>query len=96
MAQAYEQTQQIDAPEHSPTVWRLGQLAEAMQERFNQPSLEFLENPVETGGWIMDTLVKQDSRFKEAAAERQQHFARLGRLARAKRVPFGIVLTSPL
>lgn len=35
MAQAYEQMQQIDAPEHSQSARRLGPLAEAMQERFN-------------------------------------------------------------
>lgn len=74
MTQAYEQTQQIDAPEHSRAARRLGQLAEAMRERFNLPALQFLDNPVEAGGQIMNTLMEQDSRFKEAAAERQQQF----------------------
>ncbi|WP_244270873.1 hypothetical protein [Thioalkalivibrio sp. ALJ1] len=76
MAQAYQQTQQIDAPAQSQSAWRRGQLAEAMLERFSQPWLEFLENPVETGG--------------------REHFIRLGRLARAKRVRFGTVITFPI
>lgn len=81
MTRAYEQTQQIDAPEHSAEARRLGQLVESMQERFNQPALQFLDNPMETGGRIMSTLVEQDSRFKDATSERQEQLREnLGRL----------------
>ncbi|WP_028484477.1 DUF5610 domain-containing protein [Thioalkalivibrio sp. ALE17] len=74
MTQAYEQTQQLDAPEHSRAAQRLEQLVEALQERFSQPALQFLDNPVDTGGQILNTLVEQDARFREAEAERQQQF----------------------
>ncbi|MCG5493878.1 DUF5610 domain-containing protein [Ectothiorhodospira variabilis] len=74
MAQSYEQTRQMESPEQSMPGRRIGQLMEAMQERFNQPSLQFLANPMDDGGLIMKTLVEQDTRFKEAATEQQERF----------------------
>jgi len=74
MARAYEQTQRIESPASSAPARRLAQLVETMTERFNQPSLQFLADPVGVGGRIMEGLVEQDRRFTSAAPSQQEQF----------------------
>ncbi|WP_018872486.1 DUF5610 domain-containing protein [Thioalkalivibrio sp. ALJ16] len=74
MAQAYEQTQKIDAPEQSAPVRRLGQLIEALRESLKTPELPFAGDALTGAGPILQTLVEQDTRFKTAAAAQQEAF----------------------
>ncbi len=72
LAQSYQQTQQLDHPEHSKPGRRLGQLLQDMNQRFNESVLEFLDQYRNTAEQIMQTLVEQDSRFKDAGQPQQQ------------------------
>lgn len=72
-AQAYRQTQQIEAPaEEQRPGMRLGQLMNEMRESFNQSILSFLENPQEVGTNMMRGLVEQDTRMRDAPPESRQ------------------------
>ena len=72
LAQSYQQTQQLDSPEHSKPGRRLGQFLQDVNQRFNESVLEFLDQYRNTAEQIMSTLVEQDSRFKDASKPQQQ------------------------
>ncbi|WP_026340653.1 DUF5610 domain-containing protein [Thioalkalivibrio sp. ALJT] len=89
MAQAYEQTRQIDAPEQSAQGQRLGQLIEALRESLKAPGLPFADEAnqaITAAGPILQTLMEQDTRFKTAATDQQENFRKnLDRLLDAVR-----------
>lgn len=80
MAQAYQQTQQLDDAGSKPGR-RLGQLMQGLSEQVNAQRLAFLEQPKAFGKQLMEALVEQDVRFKEALESQQNRYTEnLGRL----------------
>lgn len=80
-AQRYQQTQQVDTPEQSRPGLRLGHLMRDFADSFQKPALDFLEQVDSMASQIMQGLVEQDSRFKDATSEQQdRHRDHLNRL----------------
>ncbi|MBK1647557.1 hypothetical protein CKO36_02835 [Rhabdochromatium marinum] len=72
-AQAYKETQQIEAPpEEQRPGMRLGQLINSMRDLFNRSTLGFLENPADTSAGFMRGLFEQDTRMKEASPDNRE------------------------
>lgn len=70
-AQQYRATQQLANPEQAQSGVRLGHLAQDLSDSYQRPELAFLEQAREAVSQIMQGLVEQDSRFKDAATEQQ-------------------------
>lgn len=69
--QQYQKTQQLENPEQANAGRRLGHLANDLRESFQKPALEFLEQAREVASQLMQGLMEQDSRFKDASSEQQ-------------------------
>ncbi|NEX22073.1 hypothetical protein G3480_17460 [Thiorhodococcus mannitoliphagus] len=70
-AQAYQETQQIDNPEHTRHGRRLGHLMRDFSDSFQKPGLDFLSQVDKIASRIMEGLVEQDTRFKDVDADQQ-------------------------
>ncbi len=75
-AQRYQQTQQVDSPEQSRPGLRLGHLMHDFGDSFQKPALDFLDQVDSMASGIMQGLVEQDSRFKDATSEQQDSYRR--------------------
>lgn len=82
VAAQYQQTQQLtDADAEERPGRRLGQLMQQLKEQINSPLLAFVEQQVGFGKSLMQSLVEQDARFKQADASQQEKYQdNLGRL----------------
>ncbi|KDE39161.1 hypothetical protein ADINL_2290 [Nitrincola lacisaponensis] len=82
VAAQYQQTQQLtDADAEERPGRRLGQLMQQLKEQINSPLLAFVEQQVGFGKSLMQSLVEQDVRFKQADAPQQAKYQdNLGRL----------------
>ncbi|MFN3880812.1 MAG: DUF5610 domain-containing protein [Nitrincola lacisaponensis] len=82
VAAQYQQTQQLtDADAEERPGRRLGQLMQQLKEQINSPLLAFVEQQVGFGKSLMQSLVEQDARFKQADASQQAKYQdNLGRL----------------
>lgn len=69
--QQYRNTQQMEKPEQANAGRRLGHLANDLRDSFQKPALEFLEQARDIATQLMQGLMEQDSRFKDAAPEQQ-------------------------
>ncbi|KGK41892.1 hypothetical protein LH51_11320 [Nitrincola sp. A-D6] len=75
MASQYQQTQQLsDAEEQSRPERRLGQLMQQLKEQINNPMLEFMQQQQDFAKSLMQSLVEQDVRFKQADTEQQGRY----------------------
>lgn len=72
--QQYQQTQELENPERAQSGRRLGHLAREMSDSFQNPALEFLSQAREAVSQMMQELVQQDGRFKDASPEQQSKY----------------------
>lgn len=71
-ARVYEGTQRLEQPESVQNAGRrLGHMMRELRESAERPELGFLNQPEQAAGQILQGLVGQDSRFKEADADQQ-------------------------
>jgi hypothetical protein len=71
VAQRYQQTQQLQNPNQAQSELRLGHLTREMSESAQSPLLAFLDQAKEAVSQLMQGLVEQDSRFKDASSDQQ-------------------------
>lgn len=69
--QQYQSTQQLENPEQANAGRRLGHLADELRDSFQKSALDFLDQAREAASQIMQGLVQQDSRFKDALPDQQ-------------------------
>lgn len=75
VASQYQQTQQLsDADNQSRPGQRLGQLMQQLKEQINSPLLDFVQQQQAFGKSLMQSLVEQDTRFKQADTEQQGRY----------------------
>lgn len=69
--QRYQETQQMDQPASSKSGRRLGHLMHDFGNSFQKPGLDFLKQVDQIANRILQGLVEQDTRFKDASGEQQ-------------------------
>ncbi|WP_417581293.1 DUF5610 domain-containing protein [Nitrincola sp.] len=75
VASQYQQTQQLSDAEDQPTSGRrLEQLMQQLKEQINSPLLDFVQQQQDFAKSLMQALVEQDTRFKQADAEQQGRY----------------------
>ena len=85
--QRYQQAQQPDNPDQARSGLRLGHLARELSNAAQNPLLAFLDKANEAANQLMQGLVAQDGRFKDASEEQQSRFQdRLGQLLAGSRL----------
>ncbi len=67
----YRETQELENPERVESGRRLGHLMREMQDLADRSALGFLDRVRDAAGQIMQGLAQEDSRFKDAASDRQ-------------------------
>ena len=73
-ARIYEGTQKLAAPEQENAGRRLGHMMRELRESAERPQLDFLSQPNQAAGQILQGLVEQDDRFQNADADQQKHY----------------------
>lgn len=75
VASQYQQTQQLSETEEQLRPGRrLGQLMQQLTEQINSPLLAFVEQQQDFAKSLMQSLVEQDTRFKQADTEQQGRY----------------------
>ncbi len=75
VASQYQQTQQLsETGDQSRPGRRLGQLMQQLTEQINSPMLDFVQQQQDFAKSLMQSLVEQDTRFKQADTEQQGRY----------------------
>lgn len=73
-ARIYEGTQKLAPPEQENAGRRLGHMMRELRESAERPEIGFLSQPDQAAGQILQGLVEQDGRFKDADADQQARY----------------------